>query len=158
MLVNKIFNSLQGIWKFHRKLRCKVTNIPYGEVIGTAVFEKTDNHVLFYREEGILTSQTGKQLKIYREHFYEYSAKDDNIIKYFSENKLKLAFMYELQFSKTEKNITANGKHICNNDTYEASFTFHENELDKIRLIYDVTGPNKHYLSETSYKQEVSYT
>ena len=158
MLIKKIFNNLQGIWKFHRKLKLKAKNVSCGEAVGTAVFEKTDNNLLFYREEGVLTTPGGEQLKIYRENFYEYSEKDDNIVKFFSENKQKLTFMYDLKFSKTEKNINANGKHICINDTYEASFTFPENEFDKFSLIYDVTGPTKDYLSETSYERQVPKT
>jgi hypothetical protein len=56
MLIKKIFNSLQGIWKFHRKLKHKVKTVSCGEAIGTAIFKKTDNNILFYREEGVLTT------------------------------------------------------------------------------------------------------
>jgi hypothetical protein len=125
MRIKKIFNSLQGVWRFHRKLKHKATNVSYGEVIGTAIFEKTEDIILFYKENGVFTSQEGKQLKIYREYCYEYSERNDKIIKYFSKDKQKLGCMYNLTFSvKTAKSINAKGKHICINDDYQASFVF----------------------------------
>lgn len=153
MLIKKIFNSLQGIWKFRRRLQHKRVDHPYGEATGTAVFEKTDNNLLFYREDGLLTTYAGEELKFYRENFYEYSEKDDTVLKYLAENKEKLTFMYNLQFVKTEKVILANGIHLCVNDTYQAKFKFPEDEFDTFNLVYDVKGSEKDYSSDTYYER-----
>lgn len=153
MLIKKIFNGLEGIWKFRRKLQHKGIDHPYGEAVGTAVFEKTENNVLFYREEGVLTTNAEEELKFYRENFYEYSENDDKVAKYLAENKQKLTFMYDLQFVKTEKDVLANGTHLCVNDTYKARFRFPKDEFDTFDLLYEVTGPKKDYLSETSYER-----
>ncbi len=155
MLIKKIFNGLQGIWKIRRKLQHKNADHAYAEAIGTAVFEKTDNNILFYREDGFLTTSTGQKLEFYREHFYEYSEKDDTIVKFFSEDQKKLTLMYNLKFKTTEKKeIVAIGEHLCINDTYKAEFRFPNDEFNSFSLVYLVKGPEKDYVSDTFYERE----
>ena len=61
--------------------------------------------------------------------------------------------VFKLQ-TEEQLDISAEGHHMCKKDSYKAGFVFSGNEFDRFILIYDVTGPDKNYVSETVYERK----
>lgn len=140
--VASIFRSLEGKWTFARTISGQ------GTVKGIATFQKKPylNDALFYREEGVFTSNEGKVLQAYRDYVYRYDAKEDSISVYFAEEPER--FFQRLEFSKNW--TSAKALHCCGQDTYDATYEFHLPE--KFFLTYFVKGPKKDYTIETEFK------
>jgi len=152
--MKKIFNQLQGGWQFERVLRENVSLVSLGTAKGIANF-KPHHNTLSYKEEGILINSDHALLKVHKEYLYYYLENQDLIEKHTAHNENSTGVMYTLKFDEAEnfQSLYATGLHICKNDLYEAIYHFDTENFNKFKLVYRVKGPNKNYISETSYER-----
>jgi Family of unknown function (DUF6314) len=132
-----LFRSLKGKWKLSKK----ITNFRDGnEVVifnGTAVFEGEENSYKYFEDGKI----NGKH-RVYQRYIYVYSPRLDKIEVYFSSGNL----FHSLDI---ENNRSASGEHVCISDYYSVKYDFSGYPIFKI--FYTVSGPEKHYVSCSTY-------
>lgn len=99
-----------------------------------------------YREDGEFTTPHGDHFPFYRD--YIYCLNPDSIDVYFASHQKKQGHFYRLNFSSDNK---ASGSHLCRDDFYKATYTFlNENNFS---LQFEVKGPRKDFLIETTFKR-----
>lgn len=148
-----IFKRLVGIWSFRRAISSQKSFAPCGVVEGTVSFTPVDDDAqeLRYKEEGVFKNSIGQELKIQKEYYYSYNERR-GIEKYFSEDGRKAGLFYALKFNVEQ--TKAIGNHLCNQDTYEASYDFHNVEkVSEIYLTYKVNGPKKDDVINTTFRK-----
>lgn len=155
MNIQKIFNRLQGLWDFKRKIISKTPDFPSGEVNGHASFSliANDNNSLGYQETGEFRTKNGETFKVQKEYLYRYIKETDKIEKCFIEANGERLF-YQLQFNNTRwpKSFSATAEHLCNQDHYRAYYEFLGNEDFHIfTLKYLSKGPQKDFQTNTCY-------
>ncbi|MBS0272157.1 MAG: hypothetical protein JSR85_05870 [Proteobacteria bacterium] len=136
----QLFFSLEGKWAFNR-------SINGSEIMrGTALFHSVNECLpsYSYQEEGIYSAGPLSQLSFFREYFYCLNNKTIEV--YFSFQKKKHNFFYALAFSCPN---LANGVHHCVHDVYKATYVFLEKDI--FLLQYDVRGPKKDFVIQTTF-------
>ena len=159
-LALKIFNSLHGSWRIHRKIAGA------GYLDGYAQFNKNPNNTneLFYQENGIFFFEDGKSFEASKR--YIYSILNDDIYVYFNDksdgdvendaNKRRLFHTFGIsktQLRQDQNSLIVEALHLCIDDKYQVKYEFKFNNLNKFLIIYDVKGPKKNYVSETSFEK-----
>ncbi|KAF1972206.1 hypothetical protein BU23DRAFT_555241 [Bimuria novae-zelandiae CBS 107.79] len=171
----RIFTALRNKgrpWKLSRQLTSKLESHPSGTVQGTATFTllKTDPPTLLYAEEGEFETTTGLRFTVRRKYIYILRQEDDSshISVYFSEEGKDVGALFVemgdlAALGDASSTLTAQNKeqHLCGQDLYSASWRFSQAMLQErsqwgeLRsywmLRYDVKGPKKDYVSETTY-------
>lgn len=112
---------------------------------------KLKPNILHYQEEGVFTSITGSSFNASREYFYNYNK--GVISVFFAKNNQAAKLFHLLEFNQIQLDfpLHAKAKHICNNDTYTASYEFKNS--DQFSISYVVKGPSKDYMINTLYKR-----
>jgi len=161
MKIANIFSMFQGKWNFFRTLSDRATGVSMGTVCGQVTFTPIKTNVLHYKEEGEFTTALGEKLSAYREYLYTFNKEKDEIEKHYSKNGEDEGLFYLLQFQSSSsvntKAVSASGNHLCLRDQYKASYEFIPNEdqesFSQFRLRYEVTGPQKNYISNTTFEK-----
>jgi hypothetical protein len=161
MRIINLFSTLQGKWGFFRTLSDRATDTSMGTVFGHVTFTPIKPNVLHYKEEGEFTTAPGQKLSAYREYLYTLNSERNKIEKHYVNNGEDESLFYVLQFqsspSAKAKIISATGHHLCARDQYKATYEFSVNEnpelLSQFRLRYEVIGPQKNYVSDTTFEK-----
>lgn len=109
---------------------------------------------MHYREDGLLTSDKGEKLTVYREYFFCYEPKEQQIAVYFCEDQkptLLLHTLHFLPYVKRSEAVVATSWHKNKNDIYEGFYEFKDRNFFK--LTYTITGPEKDYTMVTTFKR-----
>jgi len=143
--IKEIFQLLAGDWDL-----CRSTN-GFGAMKGRAQFLSDLLHpfMLFYREEGIFTTNTDISLSFYKEYIYSFA--NERIEVYFAHKGEKIKFFHSLHFSFGTSYCTALARHRCEQDTYRAKYTFLDR--DTFSLEYNINGPRKALTIYTLFKR-----
>ncbi len=146
-LTSAIFHFLEGTWHFTRRIS------HYGQMQGTATFRKapSNGNQLHYREDGQLQSNDGTSMTAFRE--YNYRLENGVISVYFTDQKLFHTLIFD-QTASDHTTITATATHLCECDTYDATYTF--KIPNEFFLRYTVKGPKKEFSIETIFQRNVS--
>ena len=153
---NKLFKRFIGTWDFQRTIRSQRKNTVSGVVIGVASITEMDQTTLYYQEKGVFTTNLGDKTNIHREYIYKYCPREKKIEKFFSINGSldRLFYLLLFKLNTNQQDIKAEAFHLCNQDRYEAEYTFFDGELfENFSLMYRVAGPKKAYTSETMFKK-----
>ncbi len=131
-LAAKLFDRLPGAWKLSREIPGK------GRLEGKVSFTPSGQSSLEYREDGVLSISHGGKFNSSRSYVYKLNG--GRIEIHYDDPHRKNEIMHELDFDAEGK---ARHRHRCGEDFYEIVFAF-ESE-DRIRIEYDVRGPQKNY-------------
>ncbi|WP_342269860.1 DUF6314 family protein [Rickettsia endosymbiont of Orchestes rusci] len=142
-ITKKIFSQLPGKY-FIKRIIGK-----YGIGEGVAYFLKNDTDSLLYKEELEINYHT-IDYKIAAVKEYQYIFEDNKITKYFISKENNNLF-YQLNFTAHSLLLQATGIHVCNQDRYEATYTFLES--DSFILNYQILGPEKDYTITTDFRK-----
>lgn len=138
----QILPQLLGKWCFYRKTFNRV----YME--GIAIFKAGNKNKVYYREEGLVTI-ADKSYSFFREYIYIKRLKGFSI--YFQETPRRLFHQVILGLN-SEGDYQGQAEHKCKYDNYQSRYRFCRN--GKFEILHKVSGPNKKYDIETSYKRE----
>lgn len=151
----QIFSLFKGKWNFFRTLSDRSTGASLGSVQGKVTFTTIKPNVVLYKEEGKLTTPLGDKLQTYREYLYQYYAEKDEIEKRHVKNGKDTGSFYLLKFQSDSTTnataISAVGEHLCVRDHYSAGYQFVTANTFSLR--YEVRGPEKDYISETTFNK-----
>ena len=162
---------MEGSWTIHRVLRSAIPTYPSGTFTGTASMmlrDPTDEEYdaeYLYIEEGELMTEQGLCIKGSRSYVYRFQDATDSITAWFvkTDNSGEVDYLFHrVEFDKTSPEeetaqnkplVTANGHHLCVNDTYNAEYNFeYRNASVKTwRVKYEVKGPKKDYIADATY-------
>lgn len=151
LAIPRLFQGLEGEWNLQRNLGKQ------GSMQGTACFRSLDNAPRYhYKEEGLVTLDTGKQLPAQREYIYAYDGRTISV--YFRDpvSKQKGGLLHTLQFSTPPSQgwpLHAKGIHRCNPDVYYADYTFRS--YKEFHMRYRVLGPRKNYTITTLFSKKL---
>src|SRR5258708_3648946 len=173
-----VYSAWQGSWKIPRRLESANLKLPSGDFEGKADFTRRltsdpdaeDSKTEYaYLEQGKLSTDGGMSFDAQRRYRYNYSEEDDRIDAYFDDSVDK-GFFHSLRFLATGEEAReggmwapwvgearegwcAMGEHLCAPDTYVAAYWFHFSgiHLSEWRVTYKVKGPNKDYVSYTTF-------
>ena len=169
-LMEAVFNSMIGKWKMDRTIVSKSPTFPSGHFDGTATLKSRfptaaeyDCEML-YSEEGDFTADNGMVFQAKRKYVYRYRPQDGQITAWFVKPQEDEAVDYLFHKVEAQSNqgaiskscqVTAKGHHLCVQDDYNAKYTFDFDRdlLLSWKLTYVVKGPNKDYVSSTSYSR-----
>ncbi len=133
---HNLFFTLSGHWQVER------TITPGGIFTGTAVFQKTDDGDLLYREQGALTLESGEVLEPFKA--YLYRLEEGQVHVYFADGETSGALFHVLDFMSDTQ---AQAEHLCGQDMYKTTYDF---ELpDRFTITHIVHGPEKEYVSKS---------
>ena len=167
-----IFDALKGSWKLFRNLDSVLSTYPSGTLHGIATFAKrppTDNIYdaeYLYSENGDFITQQGLTMRATRQYVYRYSRSTDAISVWFvkpDDGNAVDYFFHKLDFRELDLDIdpgpkirSASGFHLCVDDKYNASYTFHMNDsnITKWHAVFNVSGPNKDYTAKATYTRD----
>jgi hypothetical protein len=132
----KQFLFLEGHWHLTRLVT------PAGKLVGTASF---------YKEAGVIKYlEQGKWLTPYPELEFSnqliYQLSSEGLIVYKGETLL-----HSLVFTANRLNFEASHLHNCGQDQYRTRYIFSSNEYFEIH--YQVSGPNKNYLTRSIFQK-----
>lgn len=91
-----------------------------------------------------------------RAYIYRYSAAEERATVWFAgeDGSSASALFLELQCDGINNGL-ATAFHFCEPDQYTARFRLpHEGQRDKLEITYEFKGPQKDYVSRTSYLRE----
>ncbi|RNA27735.1 hypothetical protein BpHYR1_011812 [Brachionus plicatilis] len=152
-LTQKIFSFFKGSWSASR------TIVNTGAFNGTASFESSETNAneLIYNEKGVFEFFDRADSKFDASRSFLYSLVDDKDIQVFfndkgSEKKLFHCFRCESIGDHTENRIKFKNRHFCSPDTYDITYEI-DFENDQFEITYDVSGPEKSYISKTLFKK-----
>ena len=128
----------RGEWSFKRTVSGQ------GKIEGTAHFLPLTHTALQYREKGILLHTSGQQFDTFRDYIYRFD--EGQIAVYFSEKPERL--LHKLLI----KGNQAKGTHQCDQDSYEALYTF--TSPQQFSLTYWVKGPRKDHVIHTLFNRQ----
>ena len=135
-----MFQVLKGTWKFDRAIT------GHGSMKGTANFRNTAPETLDYDESGIHAAKGGV-VDFYQS--YIYVRQDGEILVTFKDGRP----FHRLDFARSPENLlTATAVHLCGDDVYSGHYVFLDN--DNFSLRWDVKGPRKDYMIETTYVRQ----
>lgn len=148
----QIFSLLRGSWSLHRVIAGS------GKIDGSASFSqcRLGADTMYYREDGFLTPYKGEKLMVYREYFFCYEPKEQQIAVYFCEDQKPCQLLHTLHFLpyvKRSEAVIATSWHMSKNDTYEGSYEF--KDRNSFKLTYTITGPEKDYTMITNFKRKL---
>ena len=133
-------SDIIGDWLISRNIEDKLNQRNF-ILNGKAIFIKKDS-LFYYKETGIIKSDD-----------FESRAHQDYtwIIKQYG---WKINFsdgshFHDLELENTKQEVY----HHCGNDIYKGEFTL--NLPKEYEVIWNVSGPNKNYISHTSYNREI---
>jgi len=157
--LGEIFKNLEGVWRFNREIKSQLASSPSGIVTGQATLIKTPQEnplQYFYSEEGKfrLGRDTGSELDVSRQYFYEYDQTKDSINVYFATNQSTPdKFFHTLNFEKEQKDADwrAAGEHLCEADHYNANYIFPLKGHNTFSIEFNVRGPQKDYVASTKF-------
>lgn len=156
------FRAMQGKWRITRQLDSFLPAYPSGRLTGEAFFHpriSTDDEYdaeYLYVESGTLETLQGLTLQASRRYVYRYREATDQITVWFVKGDGKTVdYLYnELVFdAEPEDGWVANSDHLCIADMYRSAyeFLFRGVHLDKFNVKHVVKGPNKDYISDTTF-------
>ncbi|KAF8818649.1 DUF6314 family protein [Rickettsia endosymbiont of Cardiosporidium cionae] len=142
--VNKILEKFLGNWKILKNITNKSDVRCIYKGSGGASFKILQNtpNTMLYEEKLLLKNDLIKSSNIiaYQKYLYKYNQQNTIISKYLSDNSfLCNIFMV---------NNRANGKYICNKDTYSFKYDF---SLNYLCITYNIEGPSKNFLIHNHY-------
>ncbi len=165
-------------WKITRRLESANLKLPSGNFEGKADFTRRlasdpdaegSKTEYAYLEQGKLSTDGGMSFDAQRRYRYNYSEEDDRIDAYFDDSADK-GFFHSQRFlapgeeareggmwapwvGEAREGWCAMGEHLCAPDTYVAAYWFHFSgiHLSEWRVTYKVKGPNKDYVSYTTF-------
>ncbi|MBS0350149.1 MAG: hypothetical protein JSR33_02995 [Proteobacteria bacterium] len=145
---SQIFNNFKGVWKFERFISNE------GSVKGQATFAEIKPNVLKYSETGVWI-MADKNMEISRQYQYHYNPETDKIIVFFDENPPRLFYELNVAFAEAKTSVCtiATGEHLCNKDTYKATYKFISS--NQFTLFYQVNGPRKQYVIQTNFELDL---
>ena len=165
-----VFNSMAGEWKMDRTITSQSSTFPSGHFTGKANLQPRPpteagyDREMLYSEEGDFKTDNGMVFRANRKYVYRYRSQrsqmtawfvkpqDDGVVDYlFHQVKAKNRAHGTSDSCKVE----AQGYHLCVKDDYNANYTFNidRDQLITWRLAYNVKGPNKDYVSSTSFSR-----
>jgi hypothetical protein len=166
MNILNVFLSLEGDWSYTRVLHDRYSFMVLGSVQGKAFFKALDydgSIIFHYTERGILVNSLGQTFKTSQEYIYSYESDQQKIKKYFSKEGVNTGLFYVLDFNLIDFNsnsISANANHLCIKDNYQAYYEFpidlkesNSKVFKEFKLVYEVTGSAKNYISTTLFKK-----
>lgn len=140
----EIFRHLEGTWGFKREISGE------GKAEGKAFFRKSSTPLEFhYREDGFFINTKGEKFKTFREYIYRYE--NGTISVYFTDPPDKLLHTLIFFNSSSIPPFMAHAKHLCECDTYDATYQFDSHCT--FTLTYAVKGPKKNYTIETYFEK-----
>lgn len=162
MRLGSLFASLTGRWRFFRVFNERTTGASLGTASGEVNFVPQGKNVLHYLEKGEVTNPLGERVQAYREYLFKYNEQRDEIAKHYAKDGKDDGLFYLLKFDHSSaypKAVSATGDHLCVKDFYKATYEFFTNNegseaINKFTLKYDVTGPNKNYITDTTFEKE----
>ena len=176
-LAYRIFKQIQGTWKITRKIPGT------GFLNGYAIFDSNPNdpNELFYSENGIFVFDDGNQLEASKKYIYRFI--EDDIYVFFHEKSAASSASSDSSSSFEESTTTAQdlianslfhrlnisnhlymqdqrffkfkAVHLCIDDRYNVLYEFNLDKPDEFKIVYDVHGPKKNYLSETMFQKKI---
>lgn len=162
------FRAMHGEWKINRTLRSALSTMPSGTFTGTAQFHPrvpTSNDCIgeyLYIEEGEFATTAGFKMNASRRYAFRYSEQTDKITSWFvKEDGLTIDYLFlDLNLQPKELAPVANSwiatsRHHCAPDMYDATYDwrFEKAALGTFKVVYEVKGPQKNYISTTWYKR-----
>ena len=140
--VGIVFQVLRGTWAFDRAIE------GHGSMKGTAHFCSAFPETLDYDESGIHAAKGGA-VDFYQS--YMYVRQDGDILVTFKDGRP----FHRLAFHRSPENLlTATAVHLCGDDVYSGQYVFRDN--DNFSLCWDVKGPRKDYMIETTYIRQAT--
>ena len=164
-----LYQHLVGrTFKFHRTLVSRLDSMPSGTVDGSCTFKALEHSItpdLLYAEEGVLRLPSSlTPLTVSQRYIYSFPSNDSHLdIHFVKRNSQERDYIFlSLALTNTADRIESCDTHLCINDLYKASFTFHglDPHAEEVgegfgfRIVYDVKGPAKDYTSDTTYSFE----
>ncbi|MCP3659441.1 MAG: hypothetical protein GY830_03635 [Bacteroidetes bacterium] len=142
-MLEDLFYNLKGQWHLIKNLG------DFGIMEGNACFKLIEDHILHFRESGIVIRDDKNQNKVYRDYMYKLDKKTNQILVYFSSNNKINNLFQTLVFDKNFKK--AYGSHICNLDFYDSNYEF--NNENNFKITYKVNGPKKNFQIISEYQR-----
>jgi hypothetical protein len=141
------FQSLAGKWSIQRTINSSHSDL-LGTFTGEALYKKSSDLLLHYREEGLLERAQCESSCAFREYYFFYNKEievyfDAKLTRLFHKIELKLEERYPLK---------AEAKHYCGEDVYNMAYTFVSER--EYRTIVSVKGPRKDYVINSTYNKK----
>ncbi len=170
--IGNIFDSLKGSWKLMRKLESLVSTYPSGTLEGIATFvERPPTNDIYdaeylYSESGEFLTHQDLRMRATRQYVYRYCRATDAISVWFvkpDDGSTVDYFFHKLDFRETDLGInssskirSASGYHLCVEDNYNASYSFHleDSMITQWHAVFDVDGPKKDYSAQATYTRD----
>ena len=169
-----LLNGMVAAWKLSRTINSKLATLPSGRFEGEALVESRETTDVaydlecLYSEHGEFISDSGHRFKARRQYVYRYRKANDEVTAWFvkPDGQTVDSLFHILQLdgntsshvtANTDRscNISANGHHLCEKDTYDPQYNFEvvEGALRSWQLAYTVRGPNKDYTSNARFEK-----
>lgn len=166
-LTTGTFHALSGSWTINRTLTSYHSALPSGTFTGSAIFAartptsrvKNVDAEYLYSETGVFKTNTGLEMHAGRKYIYRLQTGTEEISVWFvgddGESAAGLGWRLGSDQLDDHGKMVMKGGHLCGEDQYDARYEFQretdqqESSIERFRLIYQVKGPRKNYLSET---------
>ena len=169
-----VLRAMKGTWNISRKIQSLNISYPSGTLSGKATLEERQStdpayeSEYLYTENGDYVTEQGFTMKATRQYAYRYKIETDEASAWFvkTDGSSEVDYLFhqinispkasQAPFSDQtlrDESMTAEGHHLCIKDDYNAAyaFDFRDLVLQKWTVRYDVKGPEKDYVSETTY-------
>ena len=131
-------SDIIGKWKITRSIEDRLNQKKFA-LDGVAIF--TDNNSLYhYNETGIMKSESF-QSKAHQDYLWIITPEGWKI------NFTDGSHFHDLELANQEQHVY----HKCGNDIYRGEFLL--NLPNAIKVLWNVSGPRKDYVSHTYYKK-----
>lgn len=171
-----LFDALRGHWKLSRNISSRKSTCPSGILEGTADLVQriptgeSYQEEYLYSENGDFVTTAGLSMKATRRYVYRYSKATDIISVWFvkpDDGSSADYFFHDLDFQSPKSNNIeiangnvkdpqASGHHLCNQDHYNAQYSFQWKGLETLhwQVTFNVIGPQKEYRAEATYTRD----